>query len=105
MKIIIDIDGVLSEKLVWSIGDSYLRLREMLLEIEPNLKVINKINQLHSEGHIIILFTGRLWHDYEPTITWLRKHGVEYDELIMAKPLGDAYIDNKNMSIKEFLKL
>ena len=36
--------------------------------------------------------------------TWLEKHGVKYDELIFGKPLGDWYIDDKGMSVKDFLK-
>lgn len=103
MRFIIDIDGVISKKLKWSIGDSYLRLRKMFLKIKPNNVVIERIRELYLEGHTIILYTARLWHDYDVTVKWLNKHDVHYDQLIMAKPLGDYYIDDHNLSIKEFL--
>lgn len=105
MKIVIDIDGVISKKSKWSIRDSYLRLRKMLLNIKPNKPAIKKVNELFNKGHTIILNTSRLWHDYESTVKWLKKHKVKYHTLIMAKPLGDAYIDDKNLSLEEFYKL
>lgn len=103
MKYIIDIDGVISKKLKWSVGDSYIRAKETFSSIESNVEVINKINDLHDKGHTIILHTSRIWHDYDVTSEWLDKNGVKYNTLVMAKPLGDYYIDDKNMSIKDFL--
>jgi len=102
MKYIIDIDGVICRKLKWTIGDSYLRAKKMFKSIKPNKKVIKKINELF-EDHVIILHTSRLWHDYDVTVAWLDVHGVKYDQLIMAKPLGDVYVDDKNKSVEEFL--
>jgi uncharacterized HAD superfamily protein len=105
MRYIIDIDGVISRKLKWSREDSYLRPEKMFMAIRPDKKVIAKINALYRAGHRIVLHTSRLWHDYEVTKAWLSKHEVLYSELIMAKPLGDFYIDDKNMSVGELLAL
>jgi len=105
MKYIIDIDGVISKKLKWTIGESYLRVKETFSDIEPNLEIIKKINHLHKNGNVIILNTARLWHDYDVTVEWLKKHDVYYDQLIMAKPLGDFYIDDHNLSVKKFLQI
>ena len=102
-KYIIDIDGIITTKTRWSIVDTRLRLKSMFLNMKPNWNVIKKINKLAFDGHTIILHTSRLWHDYEVTKEWLNNHNVVYDTLIMAKPLGDYYIDDKNMSIEEFL--
>ena len=33
---------------------------------------------------------------------WLRDNGVEYEEIIFGKPLGDVYVDDKGMSPEEF---
>lgn len=101
----IDIDGVISTKLEWTVGDSYLRAKEMFAAIGENRDVIARINQLHKEGHTIVLHTSRIWHDYKVTVEWLKAHAVEYDCLIMAKPLADFYVDDKNLSVEEFLKL
>ena len=104
MRYSIDIDGVISKKLIWTPRDSYLRLRKMLLYIKTNKEVIKRINKLYREGHVIILNTSRIWNDYDVTIEWLKKHKVKYHQLIMAKPLCDVYVDDKNISVEEFLK-
>ena len=103
MKYIIDIDGVVGKKLEWTIGESYLRAKETFLDIEPNIPIIHKINEHYDKGHIIILHTARLWYDFEVTTEWLKKHKVKYHTLIMAKPLGDFYIDDRNRTVQEFL--
>ena len=104
MRFIIDIDGVISKKESWSFTDSYERQTEMILAIEPNDIAIKKVNELYDK-HTIILHTSRIWKDYDATVAWLKKHGVKYHTLIMAKPLGDYYVDDHNMSIKSFLKI
>ena len=39
-----------------------------------------------------------------PTIErWLARHGVPYDRIVFGKPLGDAYIDDKAVSVEEFI--
>jgi len=82
---------------------------------EPNTPVINKINELYDNGWIIILFTARgakscntleeKERKYrEVTETWLNKHGVKYHKLMFGKPNADYYVDDKSMSIDEFVK-
>jgi len=103
MRYIIDIDGVITTKTKWSITDTRLRLKSMFLDMKPHWNVIKRINKLASEGHTIILHTSRLWHDYEVTKEWLNNHHVIYDTLVMAKPLGDFYVDDKNILVEDFL--
>jgi len=103
-KYVIDIDGVIADKKNWSFQDSRKRYRKMIMDIKPILKVIKKINELYDKKNIIILHTSRLWLDYEVTVKWLKKHGVKYNTLVMAKPLGNFYVDDNNMSVEEFLK-
>lgn len=103
MRYIIDIDGVISHKLKWNTHEIRFRDPQMFISIRPNKKVIKKVNDLFEKGHEIVLHTSRIWHDYNVTVEWLKLHGVKYNTLVMAKPLGDFYIDDKNMSVKEFL--
>lgn len=103
-RFIIDIDGVIGKKLKWSKKDIELRQRDMFLSIEPDKKIITRINCLYLEDHTIILHTSRLWHDFEVTTNWLEMHGVKYHTLVMAKPIGDFYVDDHNLSVKEFLE-
>jgi uncharacterized HAD superfamily protein len=104
MKYSIDIDGVITDKLSWSFVDSYERMYKMLMNIKPNKRGIKAVNKLYNKGHIIILHTSRLWHDFKATTEWLKKHKVKYHTLVMGKPTADYYIDDKNLSMEEFLK-
>lgn len=83
---------------------------------KPMTKVIEKINYMHYLGYYIKLYTARGQHSCkgnlnliiernEKTLTdWLKKHNVLYDELIFGKPLGDWYIDDKALSLNDFMK-
>lgn len=82
---------------------------------EPIQPVIDKINKLKEQGYYIKLYTARgqnsckgnlelIKERNEAILTeWLDRHGVQYDELIFGKPLGDWYIDDKAMSLETFL--
>lgn len=84
----------------------------------PDRIMIDKTNELFDEGHTIILFTARGMRTYQEDIIdihinvkpvlvdWLKQNGVQYNKLIMGKPWGPNvhYIDDRNMSFKEFLE-
>ena len=80
----------------------------------PHTKVINKINSLYDNGWKIILFTARgakSCHTLEErkqkyeelTSKWLQKNNVHYTSLLFGKENADFYVDDKSMSIEEFL--
>lgn len=83
---------------------------------KPIQPVIDKINFLHDSGCYIKLFTGRGMHscngdlklikerNEDILVNWLKEHNVKYDEIIFGKPLGDVYVDDKGISVSEFLK-
>lgn len=82
----------------------------------PNIPVINKINELYDKGIEIVLYTARggkscktLEEKIEKygkiTKEWLTKNGVKYNQLLFGKMNADYYVDDKNLSIEEFLKL
>lgn len=83
---------------------------------EPIQATIDKINRLKQQGYRIKLYTARgqnscngdlalIQQRNEAVLTdWLDRHGVQYDELIFGKPLGDWYIDDKAMSLDTFLQ-
>lgn len=82
---------------------------------KPNQRVIEKINELKENGWKIILFTDRGEKEsgkdvkkaeemyYQITRDWLEHNGVKYDELRFGKPSADWYIDDKNLSIEQFI--
>jgi trehalose-6-phosphatase len=85
MQLIIDIDGTIcSEERQFS--------RPMAT---PKDNAIEAIAKLKSQGHIVILYSSRTWAEYEMTVDWLKRHGVEYDQLILGKPVGDYWIDDR----------
>jgi hypothetical protein len=80
----------------------------------PIKKRIEKINQLYNEGHTIKYFTargmGRYSDDsekaldkfYNLTKMQLDAWGCKYHKLIMGKPSGDYYIDDKAIHSNDF---
>ncbi len=73
----------------------------------PMKRRIAKINKLYKE-HKIVLFTAR---GSATGINWglftkkqIEGWGVMYHELIMGKPYGDVYVDDRAVSDKEFFK-
>lgn len=103
MRYCIDLDGVIAKKKDWSFADSYERQKEMLLAIEPIPKAIRKVNLLFDLGNTIIIHTSRHWRDFDATTEWLKKYNVKYHTIIFAKPLANYYVDDKNMSLEDFL--
>lgn len=90
-RFVIDIDNTL----LFSHAISCTACGRMKYEIyKVNNVMTDRIKELRKEGAIIILWTGRGWDYYEQTIKQLVDAGVEYDQLIMGKPLGQ-YIDTE----------
>jgi hydroxymethylpyrimidine pyrophosphatase-like HAD family hydrolase len=62
---------------------------------------IELLNKKYDEGHIIILYTGRSWGQYDITIKQLKEARIKYNQLVMGKPVG-IYIDKDSYrSIKD----
>ena len=103
MKYVIDIDGTICTTTNGTYENS-----------KPIVHRINKINKLYDEGHQIIYLTargmGRYNNDenlakarfYEITELQLRLWGCKYHSLILGKPSGDYYIDDKGINSDEF---
>ena len=104
-RFVIDIDETISQ---WNDNRDYLNFI-------PNKKVIEMIDRLYTEGHHITLFTARgmgsekenidkIEKELRPPLEqWLSDHNVKYHRLIMGKPQADYYIDDKNLSIDQFV--
>lgn len=81
---------------------------------KPNIPVINKINELYDKGWKILICTARGAKSCATiqqreakyrglTESWLNRNGVKYNEVLFGKPNADYYVDDKNMSIEEFI--
>lgn len=72
----------------------------------PNVKLINKLNELYDKGIQIEIYTARghiscnsreeAKEKYENLIKeWLKKHNVKYSKLSFEKPYARVYIDDR----------
>jgi histidinol phosphatase-like enzyme len=105
MKYVFDIDGTICYD---TKGDYELA--------ESKADAIDKVNKLYDEGHEIVYFTargmGRTNNDAtlaselfrELTEQQLDQWGCKYHQLIMGKPSGDFYIDDKGCNDEDFFK-
>jgi len=95
-KLIFDLDGTINYT-----PDFKTYTPEEFLSAKPRLNVIKKIQELYKNNEIII-FTSRGWFDEDHTRVWLAKHNVPYHDLIFGKPIGDFYIDDIAINLKQF---
>ena len=101
---VIDIDGTICD---WESGRDYT----LANPYPERFKVINK---LYDQGNTIKYFTARgmgrfagrsdkaIESFYAITESQLDRWGCKYHKLILGKPSGDYYIDDKGLSAYEF---
>ena len=93
----------------------FTRNRDFENSIQNEL-VINKMNELYNKGWKLIIYTARgaksckTLEEREKkyrniTEKWLKKNNVKYTELLFGKMNADYYVDDKNLSIEEFLNI
>ena len=108
-KIVIDIDGTLT------VSDNFKSYENL----EPNQQLIEKLHEYKKMGFTIVLFTARgmrsqsgdvqrIRTNTQPLIeSWLAKHSVPFDELIIGKPwcgFDGFYVDNRSIRPSEFVQ-
>lgn len=103
MKYIVDIDGTICTQ----DGINYD-------SAVPKIKRIKKLNKLYDDGNEVIYFTARgmgryngnvhlsYKKFYEFTRQQLQDWGVKYTDLILGKPAGDKYVDDKGIRDEDF---
>lgn len=92
MKLVIDLDGTIcTEEKQFS--------RSLA---KPIKGAINAINNFKKSGYIIIIYSSRTWMEYEMTVDWLNKNNVIYDQLILGKPQGDYWIDDRALRFSDW---
>ncbi len=96
---VVDIDGVVAQL---SPNNDYNLS-------EPNQTVIDAVNKLYEAGHQIVLFTARGsmtgidWTDV--TSGQMQRWGVKHHELRLGKPAANFYVDDRNLSVHEFVEM
>ncbi|MCX7986414.1 MAG: HAD family hydrolase [Bacteroidales bacterium] len=85
MQIIIDLDGTIcTEEKTYS--------RSLAKPLDD---AVSSVNALYEQGHTIIIYSARTWMEYEMTSAWLAQHNIKYHQLVMGKPIGDVWIDDR----------
>jgi len=75
----------------------------LVIKGKPVKKVIDSVNRLYEKKDtMVIIHTARNETIRERTIEYLKILKVNYHLLIMNKLRADYYIDDRNISIKEF---
>ena len=104
MRIVFDLDDTISVH----------RNRDFVNAV-PIHETINKIRRLKADGCEIYIYSARGQNSCKGDLalieernrtqieTWLATHDVPCDKLIFGKPLGDIYVDDKGISLEEFL--
>jgi trehalose-6-phosphatase len=94
MIVCFDIDGTICDS-----SEGYEKSK-------PFANMIDHINDLYDEGHIIKIYTARGkasgvdWEQF--TIRQLFIWGLHYHEIHFNKPSADLYIDDKAVNIKDY---
>ena len=96
MRIVIDLDGTISE--LKKTGQEYS-------DVRVNKNAIAKIRALKEAGHYIILQTARHMKSCDgdqgkvfarigkQTLDWIALHEIPHDEIYFGKPYADVYLD------------
>lgn len=91
MQIIIDLDGTIcTEEKTYS--------RSLAA---PKEHAVESVNALYDRGHTIIIYSARTWLEFEMTTEWLNRNQVKYHQLVMGKPIGDVWIDDRALRFED----
>lgn len=106
-RLVIDLDGTICEQTAG--GAAYWKAR-------PKQDVIDTVNSYYNSGWYVTVHTARGMRSCngdirlvkalyeEKTHKWLVDHGVHYHQLIMGKPAGDRYVDDRGVRPDEFVR-
>jgi len=103
MKYVFDIDGTICTNTNGKYCDA-----------KPYIERIDKINKLFDQGNVVVFHTARgmgssnnnifeaynKW--YTLTESQLKSWNVKYHMLVMGKPSGDFYVDDKGINDEKF---
>lgn len=85
--------------------DGTLTMGEYTDDPLPVLNIIDKVNTIHNQGHVIIIWTARQWSFAIKLVSWLIKWDVPFHGIMMGKGGSDYYVDDKMLSIEQFGKI
>lgn len=105
MRICVDIDGTICRT---------RRPEQEYRDVEAMPGAVEALKRLKRQGHYLILHTARhmktcngnvgqvVARQGETLLAWLKKHGIEYDEIWFGKPYADVYVDDNVVAFKDW---
>ena len=54
------------------------------------------------KGYKIYLHTGRHINNFDVTVKWLKKNKIDYDHLVLGKPVAKYYIDDRGINFSNW---
>jgi len=85
MQIIVDLDGTIcSEEKTFS---------RSLAKVKDGAR--DALRKLYNDGNTIIIYSARSWMEYEMTFDWLTNNKIPFHQLVLGKPIGDVWIDDR----------
>ncbi len=110
-------DGLVSKTYVFDIDGTICTFTNGKYDLcEPIIDHIDIVNELHSQGNKIILFTARgmdscngnqmLAHKkyFHYTCKQVKSWGLNYDKIYFGKPKADIYVDDLGSDLTFFKK-
>ena len=95
MQLIVDLDGTIcTEEKTFS--------RSMATPLQGARETLKK---LKDHGHTIIIYSARSWNEFEMTIKWLNDNKIPYDQVILGKPIGDYWIDDRAVNFQSWKQI
>lgn len=95
LKLIVDLDGTIcTEEKQFS--------RSLAKPIEGAIETLTKLKE---QGFIIIIYSARTWAEYEMTFEWLTSYEIPFDQLILGKPQGDYWIDDRAIEFTNWINV
>lgn len=92
LKIVVDLDGTILEE----------RTKEEKSEAIPLPGAVEAVNKLYEMGHIITIYSARGQGELDLTLGQLNKYGLKYHYLVLGKPVGDIFIDDRAFHFNEW---
>ena len=94
-QLIIDLDGTIcTEEKIFNRG---------LATPLPGAK--EALDKFKEEGHTIIIYSARGWNEYDMTIRWLKSNYIPYDQVVLGKPIGQYWIDDRAIRFTSWEKI
>jgi len=103
---VFDLDGTITHKdpILGTMEISNPDIKKLQIcykNAKPNPTIVKKMAKIILNGNKIIIHTARHEEDRALTEEWLKNNNIPHSELVMGKPLGHFYLDDKSINMED----